>query len=166
MYIKYKFNGGSFLTPNLWNLQKQREWINNMDWKEKLHHKFVDWFYGITQKRGLGWLDLLVNTLCVLEVNYKLYKDPEFRDDINVAGMQEDEIPTQSLYCDRCKFKTYSKIAKLFYGSQMHGFCYYLNRGDFTYGHYTDLLWDGCKCCGIGIEFDDEDDDYAEYTKE
>jgi hypothetical protein len=31
----------------------------------------------------------------------------------------------------------------------MDGFCYYLNRGDFTFGHPTDLLWDGCKCCGI-----------------
>ena len=136
--------------------------------KDKLHHWFVDWFYSLTQKQGFQWLDLLVNMLCVLEMNIKLYKDKEFKDDVNVADMNWDRvIPTNTLYCDGCMYKSRSNIARLFYGTQMDGFCYYLNRGDFTYGHYTDILWDGCKCCGIGEEFDDEDeDDYAEYTQE
>ena len=32
------------------------------------------------------------------------------------------------------------------------------NKGDFSYVQPTDLLWDGCKECGIGEDFDDEEE--------
>ena len=38
----------------------------------------------------------------------------------------------------------------------MDGFCYYLNQGDFTFGHPTDLLWDGCKCCGVNNDIEED----------
>lgn len=159
MYIKYKLiqrDGGDYM----WNwFNKNKQWWENLQptWKDKLHSWFVDWFYTITQKKGLQWLDLFVNMLCVYEINLKLYKDEDFRNTVNVAGMCQDEIPKDTFYCEGCLFRTKSKIARLFYGNQMDGFCYYLNRGDFTYGHYTDIIWDGCKCCGIGEDLDEED---------
>lgn len=161
LYIKYQnlIKRGSFSSSNMWNWfrgDRELSWQEE-SWKQKIHTWFVDWFYSLTEKKGFRWLDLLVTMLCVLEVNFKLYKNRDYRDAINVADMTwEEDIPKDTFYCQDCKYKTRSKIARLFYGTQMDGFCYYLNRGDFTYGHYTDILWDGCKCCGIHEGVDDE----------
>ena len=48
----------------------------------------------------------------------------------------------------------------------MNGFCYYLNQGDFTFGHPTDLLWDGCKCCGVNNDIEDDIEENMEECEE
>lgn len=130
----------------------------------KLHLAFNNFICYLTSDLGWDWLDAVIDALCYLEVNLKLAKRKEFRDnlycgDVCVPGGKtwcHEQIPADSLYCDRCPFAVTSKIATLFYGSQMNGFCYYLNQGDFTFGHPTDLLWDGCKCCGVSTDIEDD----------
>lgn len=140
---------------------------------KKLHLAFNNFICYLTSDLQWYWLDAIIDTLCYLEVNLKLAKRKEFRDnlytgDVCVPGGKtwcHEQIPEDSLYCDRCPFAVTSKIATLFYGSQMNGFCYYLNQGDFTFGHPTDLLWDGCKCCGINEQEELELPDTSINTK-
>ena len=104
-------------------------------------------------------------------MNLKLLKNKQLRDDLYTGdvspgpdheSLNMKKIPKDTLYCSNCPFLTTSKIAKLFYGEQMSGYCYYLNQGDFTFGHPTDLLWDGCKCCGIHDDIDEVEFEYIE----
>lgn len=155
---------------------------------ERFKDTLALWFQNclcwITEHKSMYWVDALIDTLCYLEMNLKLAKDPELRDslysgDVSVGPEHKSwcqtQIPENTLYCEGCPFQGRSSIARFFYGSQMSGFCYYLNQGDFTFGHPTDILWDGCKCCGVGEDLDWDDmevvetkldpNDYSEYTK-
>lgn len=106
------------------------------------------WFRITAILFGSDFAMLLVSTLGQLEVEFKLYlKGFECWDNFN----DESKIPKNDMYCSGCPYKTYSKIVKMIYGGQVSGYCYYLNRGDFSYINSTMLLWDDCKECGISI---------------
>lgn len=65
----------------------------------------------------------------------------------------ERHITTDPLYCCGCVFKNYHKeVDKL--NSQLSGWCYYLNTGDFM-PNGTTLLWDGCKECGVNDSWEE-----------
>jgi len=160
--------------PKTWyDAYKPSKWDR---FKDTLLLGFRNGLCWITEHKSMYWIDALIDTLCYLEMNLKLAKDPEFRDelfsgDICVGPKQESwcqtQIPENTLYCEGCPFRGRSKVAEFFYGDQMDGWCYYLNRGDFTFGHPTDILWDCCKCCGEKEDIEDDFDlnDYSEYTK-
>lgn len=167
----------------MWNpFKKEKTWydIYKPTLKDKVLDfitlKFQNALCWVTEHKSMYWVDALIDTLCYLEMNLKLARDPEFRDqlfsgDISVGPNHESwcqtQIPDKTFYCEGCPFATRSSIAGFFYGNQMDGWCYYLNQGDFTFGHPTDILWDGCKCCGEkeDIDLEDEEVDYSEYTK-
>lgn len=138
----------------------------------KLHEKFISAICYLTNDLGWYWLDVLIDTLCYFEVNLRLSKNKDLRDNLYTGSVCapggksfcQNTIPQDLLYCSGCAFLTRSKIASLFYGRQMDGFCYYLNKGDFTFAHPTDLLWDGCKCCGINEEEQDEQEHIEQQT--
>lgn len=136
--------------------------------------KFREFLYWLTTNLNWYWIDAIIDTLCYLEMNLKLCKNKQLRDDLytgDVSVNQEHEswcmtqIPKNTFYCEGCPFRQTSAIARFCYGEQMDGFCYYLNQGDFTFGHPTDILWDGCKCCGIGEEIN-WDKQHVEYVKD
>ena len=133
---------------------------------KRLHIKFQDFIYSLVEDHGWIWIDILIDALCHIEVNFKLAKDKEFMESIKTGdvspgpehkSLNQKRIPENEVYCDGCPFAVRSSIAKFFYGDQMHGYCYYLNNGDFCFGHPTDLLWDGCKCCGINDDIEIEE---------
>ena len=125
--------------------------------KEYLHSLLMDIVYKLTEEYNWKWLDVLIDVLCNLEVNIRLMRNRDLYDNLRFgdvgtstcASWNQTQIPQDSLYCQGCPFHTISEIATLFYGDQMSGYCYYLNQGDFSFGHSTNLLWDGCKECGI-----------------
>lgn len=123
----------------------------------------------LTYDRNWTWLDLLISSLCTLEVYIPLIKDTNLKhyidcaDTVFVSAGQKESyaagfIPKNTMYCDGCIYKTHSRIADFFYGYQCSCFCYYLNRGDFSFVKHTDELWDDCKACGL-YEFEDEDEE-------
>lgn len=114
------------------------------------------------------WLEFILSSLCELEMQFKLIFDEDFRHYINSsdtvfvsAGQKESYseqfIPKNTFYCGNCIYKSTSKLAKLFYGYQSCGYCYYLGKGDFSFMKRTDILWDGCKECGRFEDISDED---------
>lgn len=134
---------------------------------------FQNFICYLTIDRKWTWLDVIIDSLAYLEVNLRLAANNQLREKLysgdvcseNCESWNHSQIPEHELYCCNCPFQTESKVAKLFYGEQMSGFCYYLNQGDFTFGHPTDLLWDGVKCCGVKTDIDDEDfTESLEYT--
>ena len=123
----------------------------------------INFFYEIYSR--IEFLNFIIAMLCEIEVKLKLLFNKEFRENlqtVNVGNAYDDlsdwqrNIPKNTIYCEDCPYKTYSKIAKFFYGSQFDGYCYYLNQGDFTYGNATELLWDGCKECDTFMWSEDE----------
>lgn len=64
----------------------------------------------------------------------------------------ERHITTDPMYCRGCPFKDthdyiYEKVS-----SQLSGWCYYMNTGDFM-PEGTSILWDGCKECGVNDDW-------------
>lgn len=140
---------------------------------EELHIKFQDFIYSLVEDHGWLWIDVIIDALCYIEVNFKLAKDKEFLESLkygdvspgpNHKSLNQLRIPENDIYCSGCPFRTTSKLAKFFYGEQSSGYCYYLNKGDFSFGHSTDLLWDGCKCCGENMDIEIEEDDEEEIS--
>lgn len=127
---------------------------------KKIHSWFIAILYAIYKKFPL--LEWFLCSLCETEMELKTVFDKKLRDYINYSdiGMVSDaekDIPDKTFYCESCPFKCRSKIAKFLFGYQLSGYCYYLRRGDFSFIRYTDLLWDGCKCCGINDDLEDEE---------
>lgn len=133
----------------------------------------ADFIYYLTAELNWTWLDLLICTLCDLEMQIPLLLHPGAREDLNTADIgvrlpngeitettASQVIPKDLCYCNGCPFHGTSKIAKACFGSQMSGYCYYLARGDYSFIRPTDLLWDGCKECGVNT--DEEYDNFPE----
>lgn len=151
--------------------KRQRLWWEKSWWettKESLHRSFVNFMAYLCITRGWTWLDVIISNLCQLEVNFRLAKNPELLEELQTCdictpsgkSIAQTRIPENDLYCSGCPYFTSSKLAKFFYGDHMDGYCYYLNQGDFSFGHSTDLLWDMCKCCEINTDI--EEDEYEE----
>ncbi len=111
----------------------------------------------VWMKRCL-WLHALIDILCQIEMYVKIMINPDYYRlvsgcrVINVSAGQtkarmEDIIPHNTLYCEDCKFRRRSMIARFFFGNQADGYCDFLGRGDFSFMNPTELLWDGCKEC-------------------
>ena len=109
--------------------------------KEYLHSLLMDIVYKLTEEYNWKWLDVLIDALCNLEVNFRLMRNRDLYDNLRFG-----DVGTSA-----CNSWNQTQIPQdsLFYGDQMSGYCYYLNQGDFSFGHSTNLLWDGCKECGI-----------------
>lgn len=137
---------------------------------QRLHIHFKNLIAFLIYDWNWTWLDFIISSLCELEMNIPLLFDAEFRDLINYSDIiqkypiNEEKskaqllIPENTFYCEGCPFESRSKLAIFFYGYQSAGYCYYLGKGDFSYIKPTDILWDGCKECGINedVEFDEE----------
>lgn len=114
-----------------------------------------------------NWVDAIISSLCTLEMNLKLSMDKELHTEIITCIMGDkdntpsylDNIPKDTLYCVDCPYRSHSKLAKFFYGPQSSGYCYFINKGDFSFGRCTDLLWDGCKECGVNEDITGPDID-------
>lgn len=143
--------------------------------KKNLRIKFQDFIYYLGNDLGWTWIDVFIDALCNIEVNLRLAKNKDLLHNLETgdvsAGPEYEswnwsQIPEDDLYCQSCPFRTVSKVAKFFYGEQSSGYCYYLNQGDFSFGHPTSLLWDGCKECGIKDDIDmDEEEIDEEYVQ-
>lgn len=156
--------------------------------KEKIMGAFHDFIAYLTFDLNWKWVDLLISTLSDFEVNLRLISNKELFEEVDSAHIwcSEEEktvgardcIPLNTEYCDDCPFRTISKIAKFFYGNQSCGYCYYEGKGDYSLTNPSDLMWDGCKCCGENgyenydaEEYEEEEitfeslgiDDYKEY---
>ena len=77
-----------------------------------------------------------------------LCPDEEWEDFEKKKYPIEEVIPQDTLYCEDCPFRSYSKLADFLFGQGYY--CLFIRRGDFSFSQATDLLWDGCKCCGQG----------------
>lgn len=144
------------------------------DLKKKLHTKMMLFLSYLIFELHWDWLDAILSTLCILEINLRLAHNPQLKEDLQICHVvdstahkpiYETKIPENTVYCEDCPYYTQSKLATLFYGEQVNGYCYFLNQGDFSFGNCTDLLWDGVKCCNINddIDWDTQDVEYAEY---
>lgn len=134
-----------------------------------------NFIFHLAHEKDWLWIDMLICLLAQFEVYTKLLKNRKLKDELetcdvcigkNHATTATQSIPANDLYCQGCPYFTTSKIATLFFGSQCNGYCYYLDRGDFSFAHPTELLWDGCKECGINTEIDYDDEDVEEITME
>lgn len=124
------------------------------------------------------WLDWLIGNLAELEMTLPLIFDEELRTQLLIADTRYDApdfteptiaeqlIPKDPLYCSGCPLARTSKIATFFYGKQCNGYCLYLGKGDFSFLRPTELLWDGCKECGVNADFDEFTDDDVENSLE
>ncbi len=137
--------------------------------QKTLHTQFINFIFYLTNNLNWLWLDAFISAMCTLEVYLKLAKRKEFLEELQVcdicSGVDKEptykhNIPEHDLYCNGCPYWERSKLAWLFYGEQLQGYCYFLNNGDFSFGHATDLLWDGCKCCDINTDIDWENETY------
>lgn len=135
---------------------------------EKLHIQFNNFIAFLTYDLGWKWLDYCISYLCDVEMGL------DFDDDLkelvklakeiySKAEVTEHIIPEKTFYCEDCPFQSRSKVANFFYGYQLSGYCYYLGKGDYSYEKPTDILWDGCKCCGINEDIDIEEDENDMY---
>lgn len=137
--------------------------IKDKSWLQVIHMKFRDCISYLTYDLKWVWLDFFISLLCDIEMKFRFIFDSKGRDDLITADIgndeigtdAEDNIPKNSFYCQGCPYSGRSKIAWFFYGEHSVGYCYYLERGDFSFLRPTDLLWDGCKECGINEDIDD-----------
>lgn len=145
-----------------WFKKKEEQWWEKYEKKSlltKLHEKFQDFISYLIHDRNWNWLNLLICTLCDLEMYIPLLFDEEFKGMIDYAdtvyvslgqekSYADEEIPKDTFYCEGCIYSERSKIARFFFGQQSSGYCYYLGKGDYSFLKPTMILWDGCKECG------------------
>ena len=171
MSLKVKFlNLGKKVDKDEYCFAYDEDDVKYKSWFEVIHLKFINIIAYLTYDRRWVWIDFVISLLAHAEMNLKFLFNKELQEaleccDVVVNGEHSKAellIPKRTLYCESCPYKSVSKIAKFFYGYQMCGYCYYLGKGDFSFIHPTDLLWDGCKACGIGEEDFDIDFDEAE----
>jgi hypothetical protein len=67
-------------------------------------------------------------------------------------------VPKDVCYCMSCPFQDTMPQ----FGHQMDGYCHLICRGDWMDMDEggTDLLWDGCKECGINTEMSPEEEEF------
>lgn len=139
---------------------------NKYTWKEELHKKFQNFISHLIFDLDWVWLDALIALLCQGEMYFHLIKNRDLKDELeicNISSKPEEQciaykkIPENDLYCSDCPYHDWSKVAEFFYGYQSAGYCHYIHNGDFCFGNPTDILWDGCKCCGVNDELDWEE---------
>ena len=122
--------------------------------------KFRDFIAYLIFDKNWKWLETVINTLCVWEMELSWTADRKL-------SANTGKIP-QGMYCyalhETCPFWAYSRIARFFYGEQCAGFCHLLNEGDFNSD--TLILWDQCKCCDINDEEDFDEEDIVECNLE
>ena len=145
--------------------------IKKQNKKFDIHLNFVNFFAYLRYDLGWLWVDLILSTLCTLEVNIKLLFNKRLCEDLECADvisqkdgnicLAETLIPKNTDYCNGFPFFTTSKLAKLFFGHMSQCYCYYIGQGDFSFIRYTMELSDGLKCCGINT-FDDIEEDEEE----
>ena len=132
-----------------------------MNFKNKLHNYLIYVLFKICAK--FTPLKVFLCNLCDLEMQCKVMFNKNYlgyleNSDILNKGEEmsnaQRDIP-EGFYCEECPFKGRSSLANLFFGSQSDGYCYYLGKGDFSYIHPTDLLWDSCKECGVNDNYDE-----------
>ena len=133
-------------------------------------HKWLqDWITTKVFDDEWLWLEALIDILCQIEMYWYPITHKEFKQELNCMNIMAIEpnapqqrsiaqqtIPEHTFYCQGCKYSSYSKIARFFYGTQCDGYCYYLGKGDFSFINSTDILWDGCKECGINEDIEEE----------
>lgn len=145
------------------------EQVKDKSWLQIFHMKFKSIVAYLIYEKDCKWLHFLVSTLCDIEMCLKYLKDKELQ--YNVEGCNilnpntkttkaEDNIPKKDFYCNGCIYSGYSRVAGFFLGTHSYGYCYYLGKGDYSFLNSTELLWDGCKECGINedMEIGDEDE--------
>ena len=88
----------------------------------------------------IPFLEWILCSLCELEMSFNVLKKYSKKCD------WQETIPKDTQYCSGCEYGSWSYLADFFFGDG--AFCYYLGKGDFSYITPTDLLFDGCKCCG------------------
>lgn len=131
--------------------------------KKWIKYNFVNSFYDFYKNHPL--VECLLCSLCEFEMNIKLANNQNLKEELEICDIvgadnktkAQKHIPQNSLYCSNCPYLSYSKIADFIFGYQCSGYCYYLNRGDFSYSKHTDLLWDLCKECGINEDLDNNE---------
>lgn len=134
-----------------------------------LHNNFKGWIATKVYDDDWIWLQALIDILCQIEMYIELIRDPEFKKQLDITdiikvepnspqkrSIAQQTIPENTLYCQGCPYGDTSKIATFFYGSQCNGYCYYLGKGDFSLIRSTEILWDGCKACGINEDLEDD----------
>ena len=124
---------------------------------------FANLLYAIYKNHP--FLEWLLCSLCETEMQLKLVADKNFKLDLDMAdvccGEKSDammNIPENTLYCSGCPYRDTSELARIIFGYQLSGYCYYLGKGDFSFSRPTELIWDGCKECGINTEFEEDEE--------
>ncbi len=144
------------------------EQVKDKSWLQVFHMKFKSIIAYLIYEKDCKWLHLLISILCDIETGIKYLKDKELQENVegcNILNpntgttMAQDNIPKKDLYCDGCIYSGYSRIAYFFLGAHSDSYCYYLGKGDYSFLNPTELLWDGCKECGINEDIEIVDDD-------
>jgi len=108
-------------------------------------------------------------------MSFGLMLDKEFKDRMDTCSVLnkysrkcdwQETIPENTFYCSGCEYRGWSSLANFFFGDQCDGYCYYLGKGDFSYVRPTQLLWDGCKECGLGEDIELSEEEIIEDGKE
>lgn len=146
---------------------------------QKIHETFRCLIAHLIWDRNWIWLEACISILCDFEMSLEVIKDKEFREELATMNVCVDEehnttaslnIPDDPMYCEYCPYQARSSVATFFYGYQSSGYCYYMGKGDYSFINPTDLLWDGCKCCGVNCNWDKLEEEvtktYEEYMAE
>ena len=144
------------------------EQVKGKSWLQIFHMKFKSVIAYLIYEKDCKWLHLLISTLCDIEMGIYYIKDKELQENVEGCNILNpntnttlamENIPEKDFYCGGCIYGHYSRIADFFLGMHSCGYCYYLGKGDYSFLNPTELLWDGCKECGIneGIEIEDEE---------
>ena len=151
----------------LLRLERQYCWMPTWldDLKRNIGIKRANFFFAIYHH--VPFIEWVLCSLCELEMSFSVMLCKGLKEDLDTCSVinkysgkcdWQEKIPKDTMYCSGCEYGSVSYLANFFFGSQCDGYCYYLGKGDFSYIQPTDLLWDGCKCCGH-FEFSEEEDE-------
>ena len=147
--------------------------VRNKTWLEVLMLKFHSIIATLIYDYNWYWLSWFISFLATTEMEIRLLFNKELQEELDCCNVgigyddngelktkASENIPKKTFYCQGCPYGVYdSNIAEFFYGYQSGGYCYYIGKGDFSFVNPTDLLWDGCKCCGINEDIDIDDEE-------
>lgn len=103
---------------------------------------------------------LIISSICEAEINVRYFFNKKYREWYELSDWTK-EIPKDTFYCSGCSYRCGSHIAYWLLGRQSYGYCFFINRGDFSYINPTMLLHDGCKECGE-YQYDEFEEDGEE----